>query len=164
MIHLIKKCLVLVISVTACLSLSVHAEETGAGCGVGKIAMEGKSGKDAAISASLINLIVNYFTGAQLFGMTSGTLGCDTSQQVNNHRLKDEFVAQNQDSLTIDIARGEGAYLESFASIIGVKAEDKALFFDHLQANYDEIADTDDMIASIDHSLAKNPLLNKYTR
>ena len=150
--------------VAASFSISVQAEERGAGCGVGKIVMEGKSGKDAAVSASLINWAVNYVFPAQLFGMTSGTLGCDVSQQVNNYQEKEEFVAQNQDSLSIDIVRGEGAHLESLASIIGVEADDKNVFFDHLQATSETIINQDNILASIDVSLASDPQLQKYVR
>ena len=91
------------------LSSVAFAEENGAGCGVGKMVMEGKSGKNANITASLINLAIN-FVGIphQLFGMTTGTLGCDVTQTVSNEQERETFFAKNEDNLSVEMARGEG--------------------------------------------------------
>jgi hypothetical protein len=138
------------------------AGETGAGCGVGKVVMEGKSGKNAQITASIINLVANYFTGAQLFGMTSGTLGCDTTQQVSNEYAKEKFMASNQDNISIEMARGEGEHLTSLASIIGIQENDRPVFYSALQSNYETIVMSDDMLASIDSTMQGNMQLAKY--
>ena len=141
-------------------STNAMATETGAGCGVGKVVMEGKSGKDANIVASAIDL----FIPLQAFGMTSGTLGCDVSQQVSNEHERETFFVKNEDNLTIEMAQGEGSHLQSFASIMGVDNKDRDLFFDTLQTNYEMIVTSDNVLASIDTTLMVHPTLNKYVQ
>lgn len=156
--------LAIIFILTSTLSYSIHAEEKGSGCGVGKLIMEGKEGKGAHIGVALINWLGNLVVPHQLFGMTSGTSGCDVTQQVNNPQQKDVFIAQNKDRLSIDMARGEGAHLESFASLMGVQSDDREHFFSHLQANYQTIISADNMSASIDASLATDSSLTRYVR
>ena len=146
------------------LSSTAFAGETGAGCGIGKVVMEGKSGKDAVTSAAAINFVLNMVFPHQLFGMSTGTLGCDNTQQVSNEHEKETFFAKNEDNLTIEMARGEGEHLQSFASIIGIESNDKDVFFSHLQDNYENIVSSDDMLASIDLSMTEHPALVKYAQ
>jgi len=141
---------------------SAYAEENGAGCGVGKMVMEGKSGKEANVTAALINLVVNYVVPAQLSGMTSGTLGCDVTQTVSNDNAKERFIASNEDSLITEIAQGSGAYLSSLASLMGVNQEDRAAFFTALQSNYGEISVSDDVLASVHSAMLADPRLAHY--
>jgi len=136
------------------------AGETGAGCGVGKMVMEGKEGKDANITAALINWVVNF----QAFGMTSGTLGCDTTQQVNNEHARETFLASNSDSLSVEMAQGSGEHLTSLAAIMGIPSEEQQSFFDVLQANSESIISSDDMMASIDSTLLVDEKLSRYVR
>jgi len=142
----------------------LHAEETGAGCGVGKVVMEGKSGKDAVTSAAAINWIINMVFPHQLFGMTTGTLGCDTTQTVSNEHQKETFLAENSDDLWIDIAQGGGAHLQSFASVIGIPNEQHSAFFNLLQQNYDSITAEADMLAGIDATLLADPRFVTYVQ
>jgi len=123
------------------LASTVQAEENGGGCGVGKIVMEGKEGKNAQITVSLINMVVNVtLAPVNLFAMTSGTLGCDVTQTVSTDRATENFIAANQDNLMIDIAQGHGAHLSSLADLMQISQADKAYFFSSLQANYETIA------------------------
>ena len=154
--------IVTTLAVVSVLSSNAFASETGAGCGVGKGVMEGKSGKDANLTASLINLAINFVVPHQLFGMTSGTLGCDVSQQVSNEHEKETFFAQNEDNITIEMAQGEGAHLQSFASVIGIENSDQDMFFSTLQNNYENIVSSDNVLASIDTTMMEHPTLSKY--
>ncbi|MDH5548161.1 MAG: DUF3015 domain-containing protein [Gammaproteobacteria bacterium] len=140
------------------------AGENGGGCGPGKIVMEGKSGKNAHIVVSLINIVINYFVPVQFFAMTTGTLGCDNTQVVSNDLEKERFLAGNADNLTIDIARGEGEHLNSLATIIGVSDQDKPVFYSTLQDNFENIIVADNMMASIDSTMMGNPQLEKYVQ
>jgi len=146
------------------LSSVAFAEEDGAGCGVGKMVMEGKSGKNANLSASLINMAINFIVPQQLFGMTTGTLGCDTTQQVSNEYERESFFAKNEDNLSIEIARGEGEHLTSLASIMGIHSQDQSVFFTTLQGNFETIITANDMLASIDSTMLDTPQLEKYVR
>ncbi|MDH5692336.1 MAG: DUF3015 domain-containing protein, partial [Gammaproteobacteria bacterium] len=67
-----------------------------AGCGLGKLVLEGKSGTGMNIGAAILNNLIIPQTSA----MTSGTMGCDTSTQVRNDQEREVFVASNRDSLS----------------------------------------------------------------
>ncbi len=142
----IKTCSLAILLVSSLpFTATVQAEETGAGCGVGKIVMEGQEGKVAHISAALINGVINFLSGpvvapVNLFAMTSGTLGCDVTQTVSREYATEKFIAANQDNLMIEIAQGHGAHLSSLADLMQVSQADKAYFFSSLQANYQIIA------------------------
>lgn len=149
----------LVLAAAFCLPLATaQATETGAGCGVGKMVMEGKEGKNANITAALINWVVN----VQAFGMTTGTLGCDVSQTVSNEHAKETFVASNKDNLMIEMAQGQGAHLAALASLLGVATEDQAVFYSTLQQNYSSITSADDMLAVVQQTLQQHPRLAMY--
>jgi len=147
------------------LSSPLYAGEDGAGCGPGKIVMQGKSGKDANTTAALVNLVVSWVIPPVIpFAMTTGTLGCDVTQQVSNEHEKETFFAKNEDNLTIEMARGEGEHLQSFASVMGIENQDQEVFFSHLQDNYENIVTSDNMLASIDVSMTEHPALVKYVQ
>lgn len=135
------------------------AEENGGGCGVGKMVMEGKQGKDANITVALLNA-----APVQMFAMTSGTLGCDTTQQVSNEHARETFLASNSDSLSVEMAQGGGEHLTSLAAIMGISNEDRQSFFNVLQANSDSIISSADMLASIDSTLLIDEKLSRYVR
>jgi hypothetical protein len=48
-------------------------------------------------------------------------------------------VSQNLDSLAIDIARGNGEYLNTFAVLMDVREADRAAFYSKLQSNFSRI-------------------------
>lgn len=144
-------------------STATFATETGGGCGVGKLVMEGKSGKNAHLVVTLINTAINYAIGpVQTLAMTSGTLGCDVSQSVSNDRAKETFLASNQDNLMSEIAQGSGANLASLASLMGISTEDRGVFFETLQSNYEVISASDDVLASVNSVLQAHPRLMNY--
>ncbi len=146
-----KASLAILLASTLPLAATVQAEENGGGCGVGKVVMEGKEGKNAHISVSLINMLVHAVIGpVQLFAMTSGTLGCDVTQTVSNDRATENFIAANQDSLIIEIAQGSGVYLESLADLMQVDESDRSEFFSSLQANYETIAFSEDVLRNVE--------------
>lgn len=143
-------------------STNVIASENGAGCGVGKMVMEGKDGKNANITAALINVAINMVFPHQLSGMTTGTLGCDVTQEVKNEQERETFFAKNENDLTIEMAQGNGSHLHSFASMMGINEQDKDVFFSALQDNYETIVTSDNVLASIDQTMLQHPSLSKY--
>lgn len=144
-------------------STSIFATETGGGCGVGKVVMEGKTGQSAHIVVALINMAIEAVVGpVQTFAMTSGTLGCDVSQSVSNDKAKETFLASNQDNLMSEIAQGNGIHLVSLASLMGIANEDRGVFFQTLQSNYEVISASDDVLASVNTIMQVHPRLAGY--
>jgi len=100
------------------------ADSKGASCGVGKVVMDGKSGKDAHVVAVVIDFAISAVLGSLVtFGMTSGTLGCNPEATIQIDQLQEEFVAQNYNNLAEDMAQGRGQYLDAMAALVGCSGE-----------------------------------------
>lgn len=147
------------------------AEETGAGCGLGKMIMEGKSGKGANITAAIINVVLIPNT---LFMSTAATmgeeiLGCDPTKTVMKEEQKKAFVAANMDNLSRDMAQGSGAHLEVLATIMGIAEEDRTSFFSMAQEEFASLDFSADdsaaaVVAGLNTAMLEYPELAKYTR
>lgn len=83
----------------------------------------------------------NGTSGNQTFGMTSGTLGCESA----NGPLKSAqvFMDENMDQLAADAATGQGETLAALAEVMGVEAADKAAFNRAMQSNFDAVFSAD---------------------
>ena len=138
-----------------------QAQETGAGCGLGTVLLEGKSGKGATIGASIINI-----SASQTSSMTSGLLGCDTTQVVGNDQATEIFVASNMDQLSSEVAQGGGEYLNVLANLMGIADEDRVAFHRVAQENYDSLFLTDGdakrVIESMEVAMLNDTSLSKY--
>ena len=80
----------------------------------------------------------NGTSGNQTFGMTSGTLGCGDA----NGPLKNGialFLDNNLDQLASDTAIGDGETLAALSELVGIDADDRAVFTAELKANFDAI-------------------------
>ncbi|MDM8551891.1 DUF3015 family protein, partial [Desulfobacterales bacterium HSG2] len=77
--------------------------------------------------------------GNQSFGITSGTLGCDSPQGFTRNETLNKFVAENMDNLASDIASGKGESLDTLAELIELPAEKRPAFFAALQGDFDKI-------------------------
>ena len=105
-----KKLLVLAIIVSG---LNAMAGYGAAGCGLGAVLFEGKNDKVSQILAATTNTVVS---GNQTFGITTGTLNCDTG------RLRisiTTFIEANKFALANDVARGEGEALSALSNLYG---------------------------------------------
>lgn len=153
---------IIVVGLCAALPFTVNASD-GSGCGLGKLILEGKSGKGANIGAAILNNAIFPQTSA----MTSGTMGCDTTTLVKNEQQKrDVFVASNIDNLSVDVAQGKGDYLSSLAQIMKIEDEDKGVFYTLAQLHYEEMfvssLQTNETLAVLDNAMASNTSLAKY--
>lgn len=59
------------------------------------------------------------------FGMTSGTIGCDQHSFAKKDIDAANYIASNHDPLMMDLAKGHGEYLDSFAKVLGCKDASK---------------------------------------
>ncbi len=167
-----KKSIAGIALMTLALGLSpAMAEETGAGCGIGKIVLEGKSGRDKHLIAAVLNDIIFPRT----YSMTTAAildepfLGCDPTQTVMRDEERDSFLASNIDSLSQEAAQGHGTHLAALADIIGIDQADQDSFFGLTQQHYDSIfvaseQSPQQLMASLNAAMAQHPTLSRYSR
>lgn len=134
--------------------------QEGPGCGVGTMIFKGQSGPAPHILAAT----TNGSFGNQTFGMTSGTLGCDTSETIQSMAM---YLDSNIDKVARDISRGEGENLTTLAVLMGVEAKDREHFNATLQKNFATLFPTaqttsDQLAGSIVDLLQKDPKLSRY--
>lgn len=133
------------------------------GCGVGTILFEGQVGIFPQVGA----ITTNGSFGNQTFGVSSGTLGCNTDGVVTPPTNVKMFTVANLDGLSRDIARGEGERLASLAELMGIAEQHRATFFRVAQGNYatifpSENVTSEQFLASLNQVMAADPILRRY--
>jgi ketosteroid isomerase-like protein len=130
------------------------------GCGVGAMIWKGQSG----IAPHVLAATTNGTLGNQTFGMSTGTLGCQTNQAVQSMAL---YMDGNIDKVARDMSRGSGENLDTLATLLGVDATDRDSFRTLLQDNFATIFPTSDTtsgeaVDAIVALLEKDNSLSKY--
>lgn len=108
------------------------------GCGLGNQLFK-EIGQDSILFQVLAVTVNQTILFNQVFGITSGTLGCKKPTKVVENEKVQKFVADNMDSLAQDMAMGRGESLDTLAELMGVPAEKKAEFYASLQSNFTKI-------------------------
>lgn len=138
--------------------------DTGPGCGLGKLlfGQPSFSGKHHILQQSLAST-TNAFMFTQTFGISFGTSGC-TNDGVfaGNQQKVNAFAEINLDHLRQEMAQGQGEYLASFASLIGVKADRRNDFYALTQESYSTLFTSEqttahEMLAALNQELAAHP-------
>jgi hypothetical protein len=131
-----KKVLVAVFAVGLMLSVSdLFADNIG--CGLGRLALKGQKGKVFEIVGMTLNAI-----GTQTFAVTTGTSGYKEGAVIGVNYVN-AYVAQNMDNLATDIAKGDGEYLNTLATLM--KVENKDSFKEALNRNFNKIYTSKDV-------------------
>ncbi|OHY81510.1 DUF3015 domain-containing protein [Marinobacter sp. AC-23] len=130
------------------------------GCGVGAMIWKGQSG----IAPHVLAATTNGTFGNQTFGMTTGTLGCQTNESVQSMAM---YMDSNIDKVARDMSRGNGENLETLAVLLGVDEADRTNFRQVLQNNFAVIFPKSDTtsgeaVDAIVALLEKNESLSKY--
>ncbi|AXS83218.1 DUF3015 domain-containing protein [Marinobacter sp. Arc7-DN-1] len=130
------------------------------GCGVGAMIWKGQSG----IAPHVLAATTNATFGNQTFGMTTGTLGCQTNQSVQSMAM---YMDSNIDKVARDMSRGGGENLDTLAVLLGVDEADRDSFRKVLQDNFATIFPSSDTtsgeaVDAIVALLEKNESLSKY--
>jgi hypothetical protein len=107
------------------------------GCGVGSMIWKGQSG----IAPHVLAATTNGTFGNQTFGMTTGTLGCQTNQSVQSMAM---YMDSNIDKVARDMSRGNGENLDTLAVLLGVDEADRDSFRKVLQDNFATIFPSSD--------------------
>ena len=121
--------------ITAFAFTVVYANQSNTGCGLGSIIFKNKNG----LISQTLAVTTNGTSGNQTFGITSGTSNCQQFSGIASNERINTFVSQNLDNLAIDIARGSGEYLNTFAVLMDVSETQRAGFYSKLQSNFSRI-------------------------
>jgi len=130
------------------------------GCGVGAMIWKGQSG----IAPHVLAATTNGTFGNQTFGMTTGTLGCQTSASVQSMAM---YMDSNIDKVARDMSRGDGENLDTLAVLLGVDEADRDSFRNVLQDNFAAIfpsseTTSGEAVDAIVALLEKDEKLSKY--
>lgn len=96
--------------------------DTGPGCGAGSVLFKGQDG----LAPHVLAATTNASFGNQTFGMTTGTLGCNTNESIDV--MAANFFDQNLEQLAADMSRGEGEHLNALMALMKVQDVDKSHF------------------------------------
>lgn len=160
-----KKIILTAVAMAALPVASVIAAPNNVGCGVGSMVWEGQSG----IAPQILAVTTNGTMANQLFGISSGTLGCSKDGVVSlpvPHRIA-QFTGDNLEKLARDMAVGDGESLNSLATLWEVETQDKPAFFKATQTHFAQIFPNDnvtakDVLLSLNNVLAADPALKRY--
>ena len=119
------------------------AAKDSTGCGVGSMIFDGKSG----VFPQVLAVTTNGSTGNQTFGISSGTLGCDSNGTVSSTAKMSMFTGENMESLALDMSRGEGESLETVATLMEIADEDRVAFYALAKDNFARIYSGADVTA-----------------
>lgn len=111
------------------ITFTASAAHGPAGCGLGAVIFEGKSG----LALNVLAATTNGIFGNQTFAMSTGTLGCEDAKSARVSAVS--FVENNMVALSSDIARGEGESLNAYLALIDAPTANKA----NLKQNFDMI-------------------------
>lgn len=159
-----RKFLMVLVAVALIAPVGTAMADDDVGCGIGTQIWEGNSGPAPKILAATTNAS----SGNQTFGISSGTLGCQTNGTVTASARLSMFASANLGALQSQMAAGHGEDLNVLASLYGIQSQqDRQAFFEMTQRHFSDIfpsqqVTTGQVLASIDHYMAGNPQLSVY--
>jgi hypothetical protein len=142
--------------------------DNGPGCGLGKLLFGEMGGNSSSSNKVLIQVLAsttNGTFGSQTFGITSGTSGCTNDGFVKNDKKVDVFASVNFENLKENMAQGQGEYLTSFATLLGVTNDLQPEFFALTHDKYTSLIQSDtttstEMLVSLKQEMASDPMLS----
>ncbi|MDH4163163.1 MAG: DUF3015 domain-containing protein [Nitrospirota bacterium] len=138
-----RKMLMLVVVLVLSLTLTSSAFAYGsAGCGLGGIVIGNDPGWKQLVATFLNGAIFSN----QVFGITTGTLGCGKPIWASNNDRLNQFVVANMDNLAKDIAMGKGETLDAFAELMEVPTAERAALYAKFQANFATIFPSENVV------------------
>ena len=116
--------------------------DTGPGCGLGTLAWA-----DYKHPKNIAPQVMMATTNGTLFntvGISFGLSGCTNDGTVMAEHKAEMFVASTFESLSQDMARGQGEHLASLATMMGVPVEHQPAFFSLVQDRYRALIERDE--------------------
>jgi hypothetical protein len=111
------------------------ADDASSGCGLGW-----EVSKDNTLVSSLGRAITNAIA-SNTIAMTFGTSGCAKHELVQNDKASLHFAEANFHNLMVEMAEGQGQYVDAFAQTLGCQGSEK-IFTQYMQGNYHKIFKT----------------------
>ncbi|MES2917726.1 MAG: DUF3015 family protein [Pseudomonadota bacterium] len=144
-------------------SASVAVADQDIGCGLGSMIMAGQSGPVFKV----LGATTNGTSGNQTFGITTGTLGCQTNGAITSRARLSMFTGSNIDSLARDMSVGRGETLNVLADLMGVPEADKGHFFQATKTNFGKIfapqnESAGQILAALEQVMSQDTLLAGY--
>ena len=158
-----KKLFVTVLAAVPMAAMAAGENNVGT-CGWGSKVFEGQRG----IAPQVLAVTTNGTFGNQTFGVTSGTSGCTQDGAVSSNWKTALFIDGNKQQLARDMAVGSGETLDSLAHLLGLEAQDRALFNRVAKDNMarifpsNEVA-TQQVVVSLREVMAADARLARYT-
>ena len=142
-------------------SFALAAANGPAGCGLGSTVVFPDADK---WYQHVMAATTNGTSGNQTFGMTSGTSGCAAANgPLSSAQI---FIDDNLDQLAADAAVGQGETLAALAEVMGVNAQDTAVFNRVMQSNFDAMFSAEATSATtfeaMTSAMAADASLQKY--
>lgn len=140
-------------------SAVAYAKQNDAGCGVGSLIF-----KDNEPVQQILAATTNGTFGNQTFGITTGTLGCDSGGLIKTSKAQENFVTANWRDLSKEIAAGGGEYVDSLASLMGCSKAATPDFARFAQSRYEVLFPARDtapqaMLKTLRKEMAKDATL-----
>jgi hypothetical protein len=131
------------------------------GCGLGSEIF--KSGSKSIASQTLAST-TNQFLFNQMFGLSTGSIGCTNSGHFARNEQATLFANLNFDNLSQEMAQGGGEHLASLATLMGVPAEQQPAFFSMTQEKYAALIQSGEttpraMLTALQGAMAAHPVL-----
>ncbi len=151
--------IILILAAIMMTSVSVRADDSSSGCGVGWMVTK----KNSLVSSFVRNL--TNFTFSNTIAMTSGTSGCASHSIVKNDSLPQHFAESNHQQLMVEMAKGQGEYLQAFAWTLGCQSDSSyQLFQSTVRGNYEQIYNGSDVtpaevLKNVRSQMKQNPAL-----
>lgn len=135
------------------------------GCGLGSMIMAGQSGP----IFKALGATTNGTFGNQTFGITTGTLGCQSAGAITSRARLGMFTGSNLDRLARDMSVGQGETLNVLADLMGVRDADKAHFFQATRTNFGKIFAPEnetagEILAALEKVMAEDATLATYAK
>jgi hypothetical protein len=147
---------------------AVGIPDNGPGCGLGKVAWEGTTSGDYIGPQLLISTTNNTILPWQAFGISSNTLGCKNNGRWFAEYKTTMFAEANFESLSQEMAQGQGEHLTSLATLMGVPQDEQPAFFAMTQERYTTLIQSGQttpasMLKSIDEAMTAHPVLVRHS-
>jgi len=137
------KNLLTVVAAATLISTSAFAGgNSNTGCGLGSMVFPVQD----TVATQVLAVTTNGTSGNQTFGITSGSLNCTKPVKIVMNDQAQKFVADNMDSIAVEVAAGQGENLDTLLSLIDV--EDKTVAAATLKANFSTIYSSADVTSA----------------
>lgn len=110
-----------------------------AGCGLGSMVIENKTGMSAQTAAAT----TNGTSASQTFGITSGTSNCTAEGVILASKEQEAFFEANFASIQKDMASGGGEHLAAFTGMLGCADATQPAVFATAQESFGQVFPTD---------------------